>query len=86
MRHEAVSHLLLSSQCAHDLGHGQWGKNTLGLQTQRQERGDPLDQHSGVQPVALSRHRAELDNRFHALPETRNHLRVLPHRPDVGAP
>ena len=37
MRHEEVSQILLSSQFAHDLGNGQFGKNTLGLQTQRQE-------------------------------------------------
>jgi len=37
MRHEEVSQILLSPQFAHDLGECQFGKNTLSLQTQRQE-------------------------------------------------
>jgi len=53
MRHEEVSQILLSPQLAHDLGDGQCGKNTLGLQTQRQEVGEHFDQQSGVQTVAL---------------------------------
>ena len=53
MRHEEVSQILLSSHFAHDLGNGQFGKNTLGLQTQRQEIGEHFDQQSGVQTVAL---------------------------------
>ena len=52
MRHEEVSQILLSPQLAHDLGDGQCGKNTLGLQTQRQEVGEHFDQQRGVQTVA----------------------------------
>ena len=53
MRHEEVAHILLTPPFAHDLGDGQFGTNTLGFQTQRQERGEHFDQQSGVQPVAL---------------------------------
>ena len=53
MRHEEVAQILLSPQFAHDLGDGQFGKNTLGFQTQRQEIGEHFDQQSGVQTVAL---------------------------------
>ena len=53
MRHEEISQILLPPQFAHDLGDGQFGKNTLGLQTQRQEIGEHFDQQSGVQTVAL---------------------------------
>ena len=56
MRHEEVSQILLSPQFAHDLGDGQFGKNTLGWQTQSQEVGEHFDQQSGVQTVALSVH------------------------------
>jgi hypothetical protein len=80
MRHEEVSQILLSSHFAHDLGPGQCGKNTLGLPTQRQEIGEHFEQQSGVQTVALELHRAELDNRLHDLPETLNHMMLLPIR------
>ena len=53
MRREEVSQIRLSPQLAHDLGKGQFGKNTLGLQTQRQEIGEHFDQQRGVQTVAL---------------------------------
>jgi hypothetical protein len=86
MRHEEVSQILLSSHFAHDLGHGQFGKNTLGLQTQRQEIGEHFDQQSGVQTVALELHRAELENRFHDLPETLHHMMLLPNMPDFCTP
>jgi hypothetical protein len=82
MCHEEVSQILLSSQFAHDLGDGQFGKNTLGFQTQRQEIGEHFDQQSGVQTVALEVHSAELENRFHDLPETLNHMMLLPNMPD----
>ena len=62
MRHEEVSQILLASQFAHDLGEGQFGKNTLGLQTQRHEIGEHFDQQSGVQTVALEVHEADLKN------------------------
>jgi hypothetical protein len=83
MCHEAVSQLLLSSQFAHDLGDGQCGKNPLGFQTQRQERGEHFDQQSGVQTVALEGHSAELENRFPDLPDTLHHMMLLPNMPDV---
>ena len=82
MRHEEVSQILLPPQLAHDLGDGQFGKNTLGLQTQRQEIGEHFDQQSGVQTVALEVHRAELEKRFHDLPETLNHMMLLPKMPN----
>ena len=82
MRYEEVSQILLSPQFAHDLGDGQFGKNTLGLQTQRHEIGEHFDQQSGVQTVALEVHRAELENRFHDLPETLNHMMLLPNMPN----
>ena len=86
MRREEVSQILLSSQFAHDRGDGQFGKNTLGLQTQRQEIGEHFDQQSGVQTVALEVHRADLENRFHNLPETLNDMMLLPNVPDFCTP
>ena len=86
MRHEEVSQILLSPQLAHDLGDGQFGKNTLGLQTQRQEIGEHVDQQSGVQTVALEVHRADLVNRFHDLPATLNDMMLLPNVPDFCTP
>jgi len=85
MGHEAVSPILLSSQFAHALGDGPWGKNTLGFPMPRQERGEHVDQQSGVQPVALELPRAELDNRLHDLPDTLHDLMWLPQVPD-GCP
>ncbi len=86
MRHEEGSHILLPPQLAHDLGDGQCGKNTLGFQTQRQEIGEYFDQQSGVETVALEVHRAELENRFHDLPETLNDMMLLPHVPELRSP
>ena len=86
MRHKEVSQILLSSQLAHHLRNGQFGKNTLDLQTQRQEIGKHFDQQSGVQTVALEVHRAELEKRFHDLPETLNHMMLLPNMPDFCTP
>jgi len=54
MRHEEVSQILLSPQFAHDLGDGQFRKNTLGLQTQRQEIGEHFDQQSVYRPSPCS--------------------------------
>ena len=82
MRREEVSQIRLSPQLAHDLGEGQCGKNTLGFQTQRQEIGEYFDQQSGGETVAWEVHRAELENRLHDLPETRNHMMLLPNVPD----
>ena len=53
MRRKEISQIRLPSQFTHDLGDGQFGKNTLGFQTQRQEIGEHFDQQSGVQTVAL---------------------------------
>jgi len=86
MCHEEVSQILLASQFAHDLGDGQFGKTPLGFQTQRQEIGEHFDQQSGVQTVALEVHSAELENRFHDLPETLNHMMLLPNMPDFCTP
>ena len=86
MRHEEVSQILLSPQFAHDLGDGQFGKNTLGLQTQRQEIGEHFDQQSGVQTVALEVHEADREHRLHDLPETLNDMMLFPNMPDFRAP
>ena len=86
MRHEEVSQILLPPQLAHDLGDGQFGKNTLGLQTQSQEIGEHFDQQSGVETVALELHRADLENRFHDLPETLNDMMLFPNVPDLRSP
>src|SRR5215467_3342529 len=86
MRYEEVSQILLPPQLAHDFGDGQFGKNTLGLQTQCQEIGEHFDQQSGVQTVALQLHGADLENRFHDLPETLNDMMLLPYVPDFCTP
>ena len=86
MRHEEVSQILLPPQLAHDLGDGQFGKNPLGLQTQRQEIGEHFDQQSGVQTVALEVHEADLENRFYDLPEILNDMMLLPNVPDLRSP
>ena len=86
MRHEEVSQILLSPQFAHDRGDGQFGKNTLSLQTQRQEIGEHFDQQSGVQTVALEVHEADLENRFYDLPEILNDMMLLPNVPDLRSP
>jgi hypothetical protein len=85
MRHEELSQILLPPQLAHDLGAGQFGKNTLGLHTQSQEIGQHFNQQSGVETIAWKVHRAELENRFHDLPETLNHILLLPNVPDFCA-
>ena len=82
MRHEEVSQILLSPQFAHDLGDRQFGKNALGLQTERQYIGEHFDQQSGIQTIALELHRAHMENRFHDLPETLNHMMLPPDVPD----
>ena len=86
MRFEEVSQIRLAPQFAHDLGDGQFGKNTLDLQPQRQEISHHFNQQRGVQTITLSMHRAELDNRFHDLPETFNHMVLLPDMPDFRTP
>jgi len=86
MRHEEVSQILRSPQFAHDRGDGQFGKNTLSLQTQRQEIGEHFDQQSCIQTIALEVHRADLENRFHNLPETLNDMMLLPNVPDFCTP
>src|SRR5688572_30340042 len=86
MRHEEVSQIRLAPQFVHHLSEAQFGKNTLDLQTQRQEISEHFDQQRGVQTVALEVHRAELENRFHDLPETLNHMMLLPNMPDFCPP
>ncbi len=86
MRLEEVSQILLSPQFAHDLGDRQFGKNTLGLQTQCQEIGEHFDQQSRIETVPLSLHRAHLENRFHDFPETLHHMMLLPDVPDFCTP
>ena len=82
MRRKESAQIRLPSQCAHDLRDGQWGKNALGLQTERQDIGEHFDQHSGRQTIALEWPRAHRENRFHDLPETLNHLMLPPDVPD----
>jgi hypothetical protein len=82
MRRKESSQIRLPSQCAHDLRDGQCGKNALGLQTERQYIGEHFDQQSGIQTIALELHRAHMENRFHDLPETLNHMMLPPDVPD----
>jgi hypothetical protein len=82
MRRQELAQILLSPQFAHDLGDGQFRKNTLSLQTQRQEIGEHFDQQCGVQTIVLSLHRADMEYRFQNLPETLNHMMLLPDVPD----
>jgi hypothetical protein len=86
MRFEEVSQIRFTSQFAHDLGEGPFGKNTLGLQTHCQEIGEHLDQQSSVETVTWQVHRAELENRFYDLPEALNHMMLLPDVPDFRTP
>ena len=86
MRSEEVSKIRLAPQFAHDLSETQFGKNTLDLQTQGQEISHHFDQQRGVQTVTLEMHRADLENRFHDLPETLNHMVLLPDMPDFCSP
>ena len=51
MRRQEVSQILLSPQFGHDLGDGQFGKNTLRLQTHGQELSKHFDQQGGVETV-----------------------------------
>src|SRR6267142_6212023 len=85
MRRKESSQIRLPSQCAHDLRDGQCGKNALGLQTERQYIGEHFDQQSGIQTIALELHRAHMEDRFHDLPETLNHMVLLPDMPYFGA-
>ena len=41
---------------------------------------------AGLLPQALEMHRADLENRFHDLPETLNHMVLLPDMPDFCSP
>ena len=82
MRRKESSQIRLPSQCAHDLRDGQCGKNALGLHTERQYIGEHFDQQSGIQTIALELHRAHMENRFHDLPETLNHMMLPPDVPD----
>ena len=86
MRHEEVSQIRLSPQFAHDLGHGQCGKNTLSLQTKCEEIGEYFHQQSRVQTVILELHRAHMEYRFHDLPKTFNDVVLLPYVPDLRSP
>ena len=81
MRRKEVSHILLSPQFAHDLGDRQFGKNALGLQTERQDIGEHFDQQRGIQTIALELPRAHRENGFHDLPEAFNHMVLLPNVP-----
>jgi hypothetical protein len=85
MRRKEVSQILLSPQFAHDLGDRQFGKNALGLQTERQYIGEHFDQQSGIQTIALELHRAHMENGFHDLPETLNHMVLLPDMPHFSS-
>ena len=85
MRRKEVSHILLSPQFAHDLGDRQCGKNALGLQPERQYIGEHFDQQSGIQTIALELHRAHMENGFHDLPETLNHMVLLPYMPHFSS-
>ena len=53
MRREEVSKIRLAPQFAPHLGKTQFGKNTLGLQPQRQKISDHFNQQRRVQTVTL---------------------------------
>jgi len=53
MRCEEISQILLPTQLAHDLGERQFGKSTMGWQTERQYIGEHFDQQRGIQAVSL---------------------------------
>ena len=86
MRSEEVSKIRLAPQFAHDLSETQFGKNTLDLQTQGQEISHHFNQQRGVQTVTLEMHRADLENRFHDLPETLNDMMLFPNVPALCSP
>lgn len=85
MRRKEISQIVLTTQCAHDLGDGQCGKSVMGLYTEDQEIGQDFDEQSGVQTIASSLHRANLEDRFEHLPETFNQMMLLPYVPDFRA-
>ena len=53
MRSEQGSQIVIPTQVAHDLGHRQFGKGSMGLQAYRQQIGEHLDQQRRVQAVTL---------------------------------
>ena len=86
MRREEVAQLLFSPQFAHDLGERQLGKNPLGLQPQRQQIREHFDQQGRIETIPLELHRADMENRFHDLPETLDHMVLFPNMPQFSPP
>ena len=86
MRREEGTQLLFSPQFAHDLRERQFGKNPIGLQPQRQQISEHFDEQGRIQTIAWQLHRANMENRFHDLPETFNDMVLFPHVPDFRTP
>ena len=84
MRREELTQLLFSPQFAHELCDRQFGKNPLGLYTQRQQIREHFDEQGRIQTITLELHRTDLENRFHDLPETLHQIMLLPDVPDFG--
>jgi hypothetical protein len=53
MRREEVAQLLFSPQFSHDLRHRQFGKNPIGLHTQRQQIREHFDQQCRIETITL---------------------------------
>ena len=62
MRRQELAHILFSPQLAHDLGDRQFGKNTRGLQPQRQKIGQHFNQQRRIQTITLELHRAHMED------------------------
>ena len=86
MRREEGAQLLFSPQFAHDLHERQFGKNSLSLQTQRQQIREDFGEQRRIQTIPLELHRADMEDRFHDLPYPLDHMVLFPHMPHFSAP
>ena len=86
MRRQYVFQIVIPTQLAHDLGDRQFGKRSMGLQTECQQIGKHLDQQCRVQTIPLQLHRTNMKDRFEHLPETFDEMMLLPNVPDFRTP
>ena len=86
MRRQHVFQIVIPTQLAHDLGDRQFGKRSMGLQTECQQIGKHLDQQCRVQTIPLQLHRTNMKDRFEHLPETFDEMMLLPNVPDFRTP
>ena len=86
MRRQRVFQIVIPPQLAHDLGNRQFGKRSMGLQTEYQQIGKHLDQPCRVQTIPLQWHRTNMQDRFEHLPETFDEMMLLPNVPDFRTP